>query len=151
MSPSQRLVSSWLECLRFTTARLPGPTPGDFDAACSLQRCCSPNCQQIEPPGIAAMRASGVMSDIHAIRGSCVQRQAARTAVLMPTVVEKRCTKCRTTKPSELFFRFKNSSDGLQSYCKVRGPRPSVKRCTHPALCLCPRVCTARVAAPWVL
>lgn len=46
-------------------------------------------------------------------------RQAARTAVLQPTVLEKRCTKCRQTKPSEHFFRFKNSSDGLQSYCKV--------------------------------
>ena len=39
--------------------------------------------------------------------------------VTVPTVVEKRCTKCRVLKQSTDFFKFKFSSDGLQSYCKV--------------------------------
>lgn len=47
--------------------------------------------------------------------------QNARTMVSEPTVMHKRCTKCRITKSSSEFFRFKFSSDGLQSYCKVRG------------------------------
>ena len=39
--------------------------------------------------------------------------------VTVPTVAEKRCTKCRVLKQSTEFFKFKFSSDGLQSYCKV--------------------------------
>jgi ABC-type sulfate transport system substrate-binding protein len=39
--------------------------------------------------------------------------------VAEPTVLQKRCTKCRVTKAASEFFRFKFSSDGLQSYCKV--------------------------------
>lgn len=34
-------------------------------------------------------------------------------------MAHKKCTKCRLTKASSEFFRFKFSSDGLQSYCKV--------------------------------
>ena len=45
--------------------------------------------------------------------------QNARTMVAEPTVLQKRCTKCRVTKAASEFFRFKFSSDGLQSYCKV--------------------------------
>jgi len=45
--------------------------------------------------------------------------QAARTLVPEPTVNRKTCTKCKLNKPSSDFFRFKFSSDGLQSYCKV--------------------------------
>ena len=45
--------------------------------------------------------------------------QAARTLVPEPTVNRKTCTKCKLNKPAADFFRFKFSSDGLQSYCKA--------------------------------
>ena len=45
--------------------------------------------------------------------------QAARTLVPEPTVSRKTCTKCKLNKSASDFFRFKFSSDGLQSYCKV--------------------------------
>lgn len=51
--------------------------------------------------------------------GAC-SAQAARTLVPEPTVERKTCTKCKLHKLSSDFFRFKFSSDGLQSYCKVR-------------------------------
>jgi hypothetical protein len=51
--------------------------------------------------------------------GCITVMQNARTMVSEPTVVHKRCTKCRITKAASEFFRFKFSSDGLQSYCKV--------------------------------
>ena len=46
--------------------------------------------------------------------------QAARTLVPEPTVERKTCTKCKHNKAAADFFKFKFSSDGLQSYCKVR-------------------------------
>lgn len=45
--------------------------------------------------------------------------QAARTLVPEPTVERKTCTKCKHNKAATDFFKFKFSSDGLQSYCKV--------------------------------
>jgi len=72
-----------------------------------------------------------IASSVSSATGSCLmvmelaqqrerlRSQAARTMVAEPTVAEKRCTKCRELKSAADFFRFKFSSDGLQSYCKV--------------------------------
>jgi hypothetical protein len=62
---------------------------------------------------------SGASFDCENSSSCFVFLQNARTMVAEPTVLQKRCTKCRVTKAASEFFRFKFSSDGLQSYCKV--------------------------------
>lgn len=55
----------------------------------------------------------------------------------------KTCTKCKLNKASADFFRFKFSSDGLQSYCKVR--QVADVAWYHLAKCKCSMVPSCKV------